>query len=251
MKTTTYSTKSGFEVTDMDNAGRRVKMYLAKFDNMDSDGDVIRRGAFAKSISERGASSTSNRKIAFLRHHDWQQPIGKFLELSEDNYGLLAVAEMGRSSIAEDAWKDYQDGIIREHSIGFQYIKDKMSFIEDESMPSKGYYEIRELMLYEGSAVTFGANPLTNVVSISKSQNKEVRGTFMDETNKSFNMTLKSLLERIEKHEETFELEMKLKFLYSQIAILASAESEFHSVKNEPLIKESMDWLNVISKINV
>lgn len=250
MKTTTYSTKSGYEVSDMDLSNRRVKMYLAKFDNMDSDGDVIRRGAFAKSISERGFNSTSNRKIAFLRHHEWTMPIGKFVELTEDANGLLAVAELGRSTMGEDAFRDYQDGIILEHSIGFQYIKDKMSFIEDDSLPNKGYYEIRELMLYEGSAVTFGANSMTNVVSVSKAQNKEARTTFMDESNKMFSLTLKSLLERMETSEETFEYEMKLKYLYSQIAILANAESEFHSIKNEPLTKEGLDWFNVINSIN-
>jgi HK97 family phage prohead protease len=249
MKTTAYSTKSGFEIKDVDSAGRKVKMYLAKFDNMDSDNDIIRKGAFTKSLIENGVNSTSNRKIAFLRHHDWQQPIGKFVELSEDNNGLLAVAEMGRSTIAEDAWKDYQDGIIREHSIGFQYIKDKMSWVEDEKLAMGGYFEIREVKLYEGSAVTFGANPMTNVLSVSKG---EQRATFLDETNLTFMNTLKNLLECREKGEGAFELEMKLKYLYSQIYILASAESENHSIKSEPLIKESgFDWSSVISKLNV
>jgi len=249
MKTTSYSTKSGFEIKDMDSATRKVAVYLAKFDNMDSDGDVIRKGAFAKSIMEHGPQSASNRKIAFLRHHDWQQPIGKFLELSEDNNGLLAVAEMGRSSLAEDAWKDYEDGIIREHSIGFQYIKDKMSFVEDETLPMKGYYEIREVKLYEGSAVTFGANEMTNVISVMKS---EERATFLNQLNLSFNNTLKSLLERRESSEGAFEYEMKLKYINSQLLQLASAESEIHSVKNEPLtIVTEFDWFNVINKINV
>jgi HK97 family phage prohead protease len=249
MKTTSYSTKSGFEIKDMDSATRKVAVYLAKFDNMDSDGDVIRKGAFAKSILEHGPQSTSNRKIAFLRHHDWQQPIGKFLELTEDSNGLLAVAEMGRSSLAEDAWKDYEDGIIREHSIGFQYIKDKMSFVEDSSLPMKGYYEIREVKLYEGSAVTFGSNDQTNVISVMKS---EERATYLDKLNQNFNTTLKSLLERKETSEGAFEYEMKLKYINSQLLQLASAESVSHSVKTEPLpIATGFDWLSVVSKINV
>ena len=249
MKTTAYSTKSGFEIKDMDSTTGKVSVYLAKFNNMDSDGDIIRKGAFAKSIKEHGPQSASNRKIAFLRHHDWQQPIGKFLELSEDDNGLLAVAQLGRSSLAEDAWKDYEDGIIREHSIGFQYIKDKMSFVEDDTLPMKGYWDIREVKLFEGSAVTFGANDQTNVISVMKS---EERATFLNQLNLSFNNTLKSLLERRESSEGVFEYEMKLKYINSQLLQLASAESELHSVKNEPLpIVQSFDWLSVISKINV
>lgn len=248
MKINSYSTKSGFELKDVDKASRKVVVYLAKFDNVDSDGDVIRKGAFAKSLQEHGVDSNSNRKIAFLRHHDWQQPIGKFLELKEDDNGLYGVAEMGRTTIAEDAWKDYEDGIIREHSIGFQYIKDKMKFIEDSTMPTKGFYEVKEVKLFEGSAVTFGANSLTNVLSVTKG---EERATLLTKLNLTFNDTLKTLLERRESSEGVFELEMKLKYLNSQLLQLASTESELHSAKNEPLLVAGFDWFNVISKINV
>ncbi len=248
-KSTTYSTKSGFEVKDMDSATRKVKVYLAKFDNIDSDGDIIRKGAFTKSIQEHGPQSTSNRKIAFLRHHDWQQPIGKFLELTEDSYGLLGVAELGRSSLAEDAWKDYEDGIIREHSIGFQYIKDKLKFIEDEKLDNGGYWEVKEVKLYEGSAVTFGANPLTNVLAVMKGEEKQ---TFLNDINTNFNNTLKTLLERKDSSEGVFDLEMKLKYLNSQLLQLALTESDSHSAKNdEPLLSSGFDWNSVISKINV
>ena len=34
----------------------------------------------------------------------------------------------------EDALLDYQDGIIREHSIGFSYIKERMRFVELENI---------------------------------------------------------------------------------------------------------------------
>jgi HK97 family phage prohead protease len=248
-KSTTYSTKSGFEVKDMDSATRKVKVYLAKFDNIDSDGDIIRKGAFTKSIQEHGPQSTSNRKIAFLRHHDWQQPIGKFLELTEDNYGLLGVAELGRSSLAEDAWKDYEDGIIREHSIGFQYIKDKLKFIDDEKLDNGGYWEVKEVKLYEGSAVTFGANPLTNVLAVMKGEEKQ---TFLNDINTNFNNTLKTLLERKDSSEGVFDLEMKLKYLNSQLLQLALTESDSHSAKNdETLLSSGFDWNSVISKINV
>ena len=247
-KNSSYSTKAGFEIKDVDTAGRKVAMYLAHFDNIDSDGDVIRKGAFAKSLKEHGIDSNSNRRIAFLRHHDWQQPIGKFLELREDSNGLYGVAEMGRSQIAEDAWKDYEDGIIREHSIGFQYIKDKMKFIEDSTLDIKGYYEVKEVKLFEGSAVTFGANSLTNVLSVSKAED---RATFIDKNNIMFNDTLKALLDTTGWSERSFELEMKLKYLNSQLLQLASTESELHSAKNEPLLVAGFDWFNVISKINV
>jgi HK97 family phage prohead protease len=167
-----YRTKAASEIKDVDSTKRQVAVYLSKFDNIDSDNDMIKRGAFAKSIQERGVDSTSNRKIAFLRHHDWEQQIGKWLSLEEDDKGLFAVGELGRSSKGEDAWLDYQDGIIREHSIGFQYMGDKIKWMDDALMEKGGYWIISEVKLYEGSAVTFGANELTEVVDVIKSENR-------------------------------------------------------------------------------
>ena len=83
-----YSVKRGIEVKDLDIQTRRVKIMLANFDSLDSDKDIIRKGAFKKSIEERGPGSASNRKIAFLRYHDWEHPIGKFVHLEETNEGF-------------------------------------------------------------------------------------------------------------------------------------------------------------------
>ena len=54
---------------------RKVSGYLASLGNKDSDGDVIVKGAFSKSLNERGVSSTTARKIAFLYQHDMTKPI--------------------------------------------------------------------------------------------------------------------------------------------------------------------------------
>ena len=115
-----FQTKNiDLSVKDVDTAGRRVKILLSKFNNVDSDGDVILKGAFAKSIMERGADSTSNRKIKYLRYHDFEHQIGVFTKLEETHEGLLAYGDLGRSTKGNDAFLDYQDGIITEHSIGF------------------------------------------------------------------------------------------------------------------------------------
>jgi len=168
----TYTTKQiGLSVKDVDTSQRRVKIALSAFDNIDSDGDIIRRGAFSKSIQERGADSDSNRKIQFLRHHDWEHQIGKFLSLEETHDHLIAVAQLGKSTKGTDAFLDYQDGIITEHSIGFNYLEDKMSPVSHEGIEA---WEIKEVILWEGSAVTFGANSLTPVLDVSKGNKEEL-----------------------------------------------------------------------------
>tara|TARA_R110000772_G_scaffold11971_5_gene37057 strand:+ start:12598 stop:13347 length:750 start_codon:yes stop_codon:yes gene_type:complete len=243
MRNNLYNTKAGFEVKDMDEGKREVSVYLSKFDTMDSDNDVIKKGSFAKSIQERGVASPSNRKIAFLRHHDWQKPIGKFLALEEDELGLFAVGKLGRSTDGEDAYRDYEDGIIKEHSIGFQYIGDKMRFIEDKNMDGGGYYEITELKLFEGSAVTFGANEFTNVVDV-KSSNKKA---FIEKLNDDLNLCVKALLNGKGTDERLYEIEMKVKHLTSQIVLLNTDESApSHSKIIEPEATKQFEWSQVI-----
>ena len=169
-----YGTKSmTLKMEDIDEKNRIVKGYGSAFDVIDSDMDVIRKGAFAKSIQERGVDASGNRKIAHLRNHDWEHQIGKFLEMEEDEFGLKFVAQLGRSTKGTDALLDYQDGILREHSIGFNYISDKIKFVEDQSFSPDGHFEITEVKLWEVSGVTFGANEFTPVIEAAKSGDTE------------------------------------------------------------------------------
>lgn len=242
-----YSTKEAFEVKDMDAGKREVAIYLAKFDIIDSDSDMIRKGAFTKSIQEHGVNSSSNRKIAFLRHHDWTKQIGKFNQLGEDEIGLFAVGQLGTSTIGEDAWKDYEEGIIREHSIGFKYIADKMKWIEDKSLPSGGFYDIKELMLWEGSAVTFGANEYTNVVEVMKSADKM---DFAKKISGEIDLLVKSLVNGKGTDDRLFEIEMKIKYLNQQLVSLAETEPIVKGHSEEiKSIKPDFDWSFVVNSL--
>lgn len=242
-----YSTKEAFEVKDMDAGKREVAIYLAKFDIIDSDSDMIRKGAFTKSIQEHGVNSSSNRKIAFLRHHDWTKQIGKFNQLGEDEIGLYAVGQLGTSTIGEDAWKDYEEGIIREHSIGFKYIADKMKWIEDKSLLSGGFYDIKELMLWEGSAVTFGANEYTNVVEVMKSADKM---DFAKKISGEIDLLVKSLVNGKGTDDRLFEIEMKIKYLNQQLVSLAETEPIVKGHSEEiKSIKPDFDWSFVVNSL--
>lgn len=204
-----YEVKNlALEVKDIDTVGRRVKMALSAFNNIDSDRDVIRKGAFAKSISERGASTTSNRKIAHLRYHDWEHQIGKFISLEETDEYLIGVSDLGRSTKGNDAFLDYQDGIIREHSIGFNYIPDKMQLIGEGE---QAYFEIKELILWEGSAVTFGANSLTPTLDVSKGLTIEQKNEMLMKINEDMSAFISALKNGKGTDERLYSIEMGLK----------------------------------------
>lgn len=244
-----YKIKAASDIKDMDSDKRQVAVYLSTFDTIDADNDMIKKGAFAKSISERGPESTSNRKIAFLRHHDWDWQIGKWLSLEEDDKGLFAVGELGRSTKGNDAFLDYEDGIIREHSIGFQYMADKIRWIDDNSKEEGGYWMISEVKLYEGSAVTFGANEYTNVVDVVKGEN---RVEVADKIAKEIEGVIKGLTNGKGTDERLFELEMKLKFLNAKLLTLAKTEPQNvkHLDLGEPVkVIEAFDWNTVINNL--
>lgn len=220
-----YEIKGGFAVKDVDSKTRRVKVVLSAFDVMDADRDVIKRGAFAKSIMERGPESSSNRKIAFLRHHDWEQPIGKFISLEETDYQLEAIAELGNSSKGSDALHDYQDGIIREHSIGFNYIPDKMVM---HGEGEKAFWEINELKLWEGSAVTFGANEFTPVLDVSKGNRTEI----LEKLNKEMDGIVNALKNGKGSDDRLYSLEMRLKVIQGKYNSL---------ITNQPVVKPTTE----------
>ena len=246
-----YSIKSTGEIKDMSTDKREVAIYLSKFGNIDSDDDMIQKGAFTKSIIERGPESASNRKVAFLRYHDWEHQIGKFLTLQEDDFGLFAVAKCGMSTKGEDAWQDYQDGIISEHSIGFQYVADKIKWVDDMTVEKGGYYLITEVKLYEGSAVLFGANDMTPVVEVMKS---EQRISFAQKLSSDIDSVARAITRGQGTDERLYELEMKLKYLNSQLLLLAQTEpiGIKHSVTGEPTgLGNSFDWSKVISNLKI
>jgi len=249
IKNNLYNTKSNCELKDMDGNKREVAVYLSKFDNIDSDNDVIKKGAFKKSIKEHGPGTNTNRKIQFLRHHDWTKQVGVFTKLEEDDQGLFAVGKLGTSTLGEDTWRDYQEGIIREHSIGFQYISGKTKFVKDESVKGGGYNLISEVKLFEGSAVTFGSNDLTSVISVSKGQDTK---QLIDQISEELIQVINSISQGKGSDERLYNMEMRSKFLASQLSLLAKAQPSLLDTEDleKPTDKiEIFDWKSVINTI--
>ena len=65
-------------IKDIDFNKRTVVGYFSQFGSKDSDGDIITKGAYSKTIKENAV------RIAHLLQHNIQQPIGKIQSLTED-----------------------------------------------------------------------------------------------------------------------------------------------------------------------
>jgi len=131
-------------------------------------------------------------------------------EIGEDAKGLFFVSTLGRSTKGNDAFLDYQDGILNEHSIGFNYIGEKINWIEDSSFKSGGYFEVKEVKLWEGSGVTFGANEFTPVIDVAKGLTNE---SHLAKLNKEFEIITKALMNGQGTDERLHSFEMRLKVI--------------------------------------
>lgn len=213
---------------DIDGRKGIVTGYFANFNSLDSDGDVIKKGAFVKSINESGPLSRKPR-IKHIMNHDWSQPLGVLTDLREDDRGLYYESKLGTHALGVDFISMVDSGLITEHSIGYQTIKFNQVTPWQEWTPSKVARELTELKLYEGSSLTFlGANPNTPLLGMKANMNEE-------KVSKRIDLIMKSLRNG-SFTDETFDLlEIELKQL-QQLFIDLSKKPEEKSTSSEPVI---------------
>ncbi len=144
-----YKATSGIQIKDIDENKGIVTGYGSVFGNVDSDGDIIMPGAYTKTLKENG------HRAKYLWQHDMWKPIGKFQKLEEDTKGLYFEAALGSTQLAKDAISLMKDGIITENSVGFRTIAGDYN---------GAYFEIKEVKLYEISAVTYAANDMAIIM---------------------------------------------------------------------------------------
>lgn len=138
-----------FEMKAKD-GGANFEGYGSVFGNVDAYNEIVAPGAFAKSIAEIKASG---RPLPVLWNHNSNEPIGKYLDLMEDDRGLKVQGQLmtGKVSRATEVAAMMQEGIISGLSIGY-WVKDYSR--DDET----GVWTLKELKLREISVVTFPAN---------------------------------------------------------------------------------------------
>ena len=120
--------------------------YAAVFGNVDSGGDVIEKGAFAKTIVE-----DFNRIKILALHNDCWLPVGRPIELREDDRGLFIKGKISDTSMGRDIRTLLKDGVLSELSIGY----DAIDFDYDSKTDTR---HLRRIKLWEVSIVTWAMN---------------------------------------------------------------------------------------------
>jgi HK97 family phage prohead protease len=215
-------------IEDVDDVKGIVTGYFSAFNNIDSDGDVIVSGAYKKSIAENGPMGRN--RIMHLLQHNPLMPLAKPIELMEDAKGLRFTSKITETSYGKDVIKLYSEGVFNEHSVGFEIIK---------ADNKAGYREIKEIKLWEGSTVTWGANPNTPIESMKswdKPKSEEMLAKFCnilrngDLTDESM-IQLEIGLKQIENHLKELE----------SVQIVESVETQFKS-EEDPTIAMALEF---------
>lgn len=138
--------------------GAEFEGYGSVFGNVDSYQEIVAAGAFTDSIKEINASG---RPLPVLWNHKSDEPIGKYVELSEDDRGLKVRGQLLTQSVAraKEIAAMIEAGIISGLSIGYWV---KGYSIDEETR----IWTLTKLKLREISVVTFPANDEARIETV-------------------------------------------------------------------------------------
>lgn len=136
--------------------------YASVFGNIDSYGDVVMPGAFAKTLAEW---TKSGNLIPVLFGHNMSDPdfnLGGVLSADEDNVGLKVTAQLDLDNPkALQTYRMLKGRRINQMSFAYDEIDSGPAVHDGEHV-----WELRELKLYEVSVVTLGANQETEILAV-------------------------------------------------------------------------------------
>lgn len=131
--------------------------YASVFDVQDSDGHVIKPGAFKAGLDKLKGNG---QLLKMLWHHNRHEPIGVYTHAEEDSKGLFVVGKYTKGvQRADETRLLMMDGAVDSVSIGGYVIK------ADEDRKTYAL-TIHELELREVSPVSFPALDQARVVSV-------------------------------------------------------------------------------------
>ena len=197
--------------------------YLAYFNNVDSYGDVIEKGAFAETISE--IKSNGKTLPVLEQHGGWGStsgdytPIGYYSDMWEDDKGLYVKGVLYTTDRGTNMYKILKEspkGAMGQ-SIGYR-VRESREPSADETRKTGVYRYLSNLELREGSIVTFPANDKARVeeVKAEAKKRRDLEKYFKDNGFSSSESTkivalirdmgmLKEASEEIEEKEEKVE----------------------------------------------
>lgn len=144
---------AAFQLKAVDGDGA-FEGYASVFDLIDDGHDRVARGAFARSLAEKGAKA-----VKLLWQHDPAEPIGVVEALAEDARGLFVKGRLLLDvQRAREALALMRCGALDGLSIGYRAVK--------AASGEGGTRVLEEVDLWEISLVTFPMQPAARVAAV-------------------------------------------------------------------------------------
>ena len=134
-------------------SGLRFAGYAAVFGRPDRGGDVVRAGAFARSL-RRPAKA-----VPLLWQHEAGRPIGRIDYLKEDRRGLRVIAQLSESAAGREAAALLKEGAVTGLSFGYRV----------REAQGAAPRELIDVDLVEVSLVTLPMQPKARVHALERS----------------------------------------------------------------------------------
>jgi len=137
-----------------------AKFFASVFGNIDSDGEIVVKGAFSKTIKERVPAGL----VKLVDSHQWncQSIIGTVTKAEETDHGLLCTVAISAAASAQEVALKASEGHISQCSFAFRIIHCERGETEDE----RSCLMLTELKLLEVTWCMLGANPATTIESV-------------------------------------------------------------------------------------
>lgn len=131
---------------------REFAGYGSVFGNTDLGGDIVVRGAFARTLAEK---KRDRQLPAMFWMHDPSRVPGKWLDMEEDKHGLAVKGELAETPLGDEIRTLLKMEAVRGLSIGY--------IPKDVDYDKEGNRLIKEVDLWEVSVVSLPMNPLAQV----------------------------------------------------------------------------------------
>lgn len=133
--------------------------------------EVIHRGAFARTIAERGP----NRVKLLVQHDSTSNPIGRATLLREDTRGLYAEFKVSKTPRGDEALELVRDGTLDSFSVGFIPVREEVT--GERGAFVRHHYEAKLLEVsvvswpaYDGAQITAVRSASTPRLAVARAR---------------------------------------------------------------------------------
>lgn len=145
---------------------------VSVFGNMDSQGDIIEPGAYAKTLAQK---TVDGRSIPIVWSHQWSDIdsfLGVYTKAEETEHGLKlrGLLDITESAKAARVYQLMKKGAVVEFSVSGEVIDGGYLEKTGDEEPADNAYHIREMELWEAGPCFKGANAETELLSVKSLQ---------------------------------------------------------------------------------